>query len=187
MGCDAATWVEHPADHDVDPILCARAIAPVVARLPPDLVLTGKQAGDDESGLFPGALAELLGLADAGSVVNLRVAPGGAGFTFERAVEGGIETASAPAPLVVGLQQAWNDPRTPKLASILRSRKAPIEKVPWAETEKALGPSAAALARPVAFELPAARTGAKLIDYQTPQEAAQKLVRLLREEAKVFP
>ena len=90
-------------------------------------------------------------------------------------------------PIVIGLQQAWNDPRTPKLPNILKSRKAPIEKVAWTETAQALGAGATPSVRPLAFELPKARTGAKMIDYKTPGEAAQKLVRILREEAKVFP
>ncbi|MGI0131754.1 MAG: electron transfer flavoprotein subunit beta/FixA family protein [Thermoplasmata archaeon] len=187
LGSDTATWVERPRDLAADAILAARAIAPVVRRLAPQLVLTGKHAGDDEAGLFGAALAELLDLPDAGCVVNLRVDASGGGFTFERAIEGGLEKATAPAPLVVGLQQAWSDPRTPKLPNILKSRKAPIERVPWTDTSTALADASTPALRPVGFALPAARTGARMIDYATPKEAADKLVRLLREEAKVFP
>jgi electron transfer flavoprotein beta subunit len=82
---------------------------------------------------------------------------------------------------VIGLQQAWNDPRTAKLPNILKSRKSPIAKV-------AAPPSdGAPVGRPEKFELPPPRTGAKMIEYKSPEEAAAQLVRLLREEAKVFP
>ena len=81
---------------------------------------------------------------------------------------------------MIALQQAWNDPRTAKLPAILKSRKATIAKASAADL-----PGGRVVAE--RFELPAPRAGAKLIDYQTPEEAAQKLVRLLRDEAKVFP
>ena len=41
--------------------------------------------------------------------------------------------------------------------------------------------------RPEAFALPPPRAGAKMIEFKTPDDAAEKLVRALREEAKVFP
>ncbi|MCI4361110.1 MAG: hypothetical protein L3J91_05350, partial [Thermoplasmata archaeon] len=151
------------------------------------LILAGKQAGDDESGLFGPALAELLDLPEASCAANLRFDAGAAKFTFERVVEGGVESGESPAPLVVSLQQAWNDPRTAKLPSILKSRKAPIDRVPWADVVTGLGATASARSRSVGFRLPAPRTGAKMVEFKTPQEAAQKLVKILREEAKVFP
>lgn len=187
LGCDAATWVEHPLDLAPDALLTARALAHVLAKDRPDLVLVGKQAGDDESGVVGPAIAELLGIAGFGGVANLRWDAGASRFTFERPVEGGTETGESPTPLVAGLQQAWNDPRTAKLPNILKSRKAAIEKVAWSEVAAGLGEHARPTSRTVRFRLPAPRTGARMIEYKTPEEAAQQLVRALREEAKVFP
>jgi electron transfer flavoprotein beta subunit len=182
LGCDAATWVEGPDEPSPDPLTAARALARAIAPLPHDLVLCGKQAGDDESGLVAAALGELLGVPDFGFVVDLRWDAGRSCLTFRRVTEAGEERWETPVPVVVGLQQAWNDPRTAKLPAILKSRKAEITKVPWT-------PLVGDLARsvPEKFELPPPRSGAKLIEYKTPNEAAEKLVRALREEAKVFP
>jgi electron transfer flavoprotein alpha/beta subunit len=145
-------------------------------------VLCGKQAVDDEAGVVIGALGELLGVPDFTSVVDLRWDPTSSRLQFLRATEAGQETWAAPTPCVIGLQQAWNDPRTAKLPAILKSRKSPIAKV---------APPSVAPGRPASFpekfELPPPRTGAKMIDYKTPEEAAQKLVRILREDAQVFP
>jgi len=182
LGCDQATWVDAGAERWADPIRAARALAPVLGGLPHDLILCGKQAGDDEGGLVAAALGELLSLPDFGAVVDLRWDPGSSRFRFQRAVETGQESWTAPAPCVVGLQQAWNDPRTAKLPAILKSRKATIARVA-AAPRSASSPTVV----PERFELPPPRTGAKMIDYRTPEEAAQKLVRILREEAKVFP
>ena len=182
LGCDAATWVEAPAPVAEEPIAAARGLATVIASGPHDLVLCGKQAGDRESGMVAAALGELLGVPDFGFVTDLRWDAAANQFRFHRTTEAGVETWEAPAPCVIGLQQAWNDPRTAKLPAILKSRKAPISKAAAAPS-----PADAGRAAPVKFELPPPRSGAKIIEYKTPEEAAEKLVRLLKEEAKVFP
>lgn len=187
LGCDAATWLEHPADLQPDALLTAKALAHGLARLPFQLLLAGKQAGDDEEGLVLPMVAELRGLPGLGFVTNLRWDAAASRFTFDRAVEGGTERYAVPGPLAIGLQQAWNDPRTAKLPNILKSRRAPLDRVPWTELASALGEAAQPRSRALAFRLPTPRTGAKRIEFKTPDEAAEKLVRLLREEAKVFP
>jgi electron transfer flavoprotein beta subunit len=181
LGCDLATWVDTGSTTLTDPIAVARALGKAVAALPHDLVLCGKQAGDDESGLVGPALGEVLAVPDFGYVVDLRWDAARSRLTFRRATEAGLEAWESPLPCVIALQQAWNDPRTAKLPAILKSRKAPIAKA-------VLDPPGAGIpSRSEKFELPPPRTGAKMIDYKTPQEAAEKLVRILREEAKVFP
>jgi electron transfer flavoprotein beta subunit len=181
LGSDRATWVEATAEVAADPVRAAAAVARALGSAPPELILCGKQAGDDEAGLFGGALGESLGMPDLGFVVDLRWDAGTKKFRFQRATESGLERWETPAPVVIGLQQAWNDPRTAKLPNILKSRKAPIAKV------AAEGGSSSPSSVPEKFELPAPRTGARMVEYKTPEEAAQKLVRILREEAKVFP
>jgi electron transfer flavoprotein beta subunit len=182
LGCDLATWVETPPGVSPDPISAARALARAVSAFPHDLVLCGKNAGDDEAGVVAGALAELLGVPDYSAVLDLRWDAAASRLRFQRSTEAGIEKWEAPLPCVVALQQAWNDPRTAKLPAILKSRRSPITKV---APEPAA--STAGTTRPTKFELPPPRTGAKLIEFKTPEEAAQKLVKVLKEEAKVFP
>jgi electron transfer flavoprotein beta subunit len=179
LGADQATWVESAPGDGGDPVWVARALASAIAPLPHDLVLVGKQAGDDEAGLVGGALGALLGVPDLGYVVDLRWDAAASRLKFQRATELGAERWECPLPVVLGLQQAWNDPRTAKLPNILKSRKAPIAKV--------VPPAISASTTSLKFELPPPRTGARMIEFKTPDEAAQKLVKVLREEAKVFP
>ncbi len=186
LGCDAATWCEQPNGGPNDPALAGRVLARACRRYAYDLILTGKQASDDEAGLLGPAVGELLGVADYGSVIDLRWDVPTERFRFGRAVEGGVERVVTPAPCVVALQQAWNDPRTAKLQNVLKSRRIPIEKVPWPESQSGVG-DLGAVPRGVAFRLPAPRAGARMIEFKTPAEAAQKLVQLLREEARTFP
>jgi electron transfer flavoprotein beta subunit len=186
LGCDAATWVEQPAATAVDPLRTAQLLSVACRKQPFDLLLVGKQALDDEAGIVGPALAEFLGVADYGPVVDLRWDPVAGQFALARAVEGGAERMRAPPPLLASLQQAWNDPRTAKLQNVLKARRVAIERVLWSElpTEITSSPPGT---RATGFRLPPPRTGAKLIEFKTPEEAAQKLVRLLREEAKTLP
>jgi electron transfer flavoprotein beta subunit len=181
LGADLATWVEGPPGVGGDPVAAARALAGAIASVPHDLVLCGKQAGDDEAGIVPPALGELLAAPDFGSVVDLRWDTSASRLTFLRSTEAGGERWESPTPCVIGLQQAWNDPRTAKLPNILKSRKATITKRPMESAPP--GPRS----EPAKFELPPPRTGARMVEFKTPEEAAQKLVRILREDAKVFP
>ena len=183
LGCDSATAVDADVGPLEDPLAVARGLASAIGSLSGrDLVLFGKQAGDDEEGLVGGATAEALGIPFTGFVVDLRYDAGSGRLRFRRSVERGEEAWTAPPPLAVGLQQAWNDPRTATLPAILRSRKAPIARRPSPAADPASARSVAER-----FALPPPRQGAKMIEYRSPQEAAQKLVLLLKEEAKVFP
>ncbi|MCI4368146.1 MAG: electron transfer flavoprotein subunit beta/FixA family protein [Thermoplasmata archaeon] len=187
LGCDRATWVERPVGMPADPLLCARVLREALRKYPHDLILAGKQAGDDEEGIVPSALAELLGVESFGSVVDLRWHAEEKRFRFQCVLDSGSEKVEAAGPLLIGLQQAWNDPRTATLPNILRSRKATIDRLPWSDVAPLLGAFSAGRTTSQRFRLPPPRTGARLIDYQSPEEAAEKLVKILREEAKVFP
>jgi len=182
LGCDQATWAETAPGVAADPVSMARCLARAISPIPHDLVLCGKQAGDDEAGVVGAALAELLEVPDFSAVVDLRWDPNTSRLRFQRSTEAGLEKWEAALPCVIALQQAWNDPRTAKLPAILKSRKLPIARAPSGTPDSSLGTS-----RAKKFELPPPRTGAKLIEFKTPEEAAQKLVRILKEEAKVFP
>lgn len=182
LGCDRAVVVDAPSlEALADPMRVARGLAAGLQGRAVDLLLFGKHAGDDEEGLVGPATAERLGLAFAGAVADLRWDAAAGRLSFRRTVDPGEETWNASPPLAVGLQQAWNDPRTAKLPAILKSRKATVEHVP--EPAPPEGPRSSSSG----FALPAPRTGAKILEFKTPEEAAAKLVRALREEAKVLP
>jgi electron transfer flavoprotein beta subunit len=183
LGCDRAVLVESSdLGSFADPMAAARALAAGLQGEKVDLLLFGKHAGDDEESIVGAAVAQTMGLAHVGFATDLRFDAATSRFVFRRSVERGEERWQAPVPLAVSLQQAWNDPRTAKLPAILKSRKMPIARAAAPPPASEGGSSAG-----TSFALPAPRTGAKMIEYRTPEEAAQKLVRILREEAKVFP
>ncbi len=162
LGCDRATAVALESAPLGDPLGTAAGLAGAIrAAGPHDLVLFGKHAGDDEEGLVGAATAQGLGVPFAGYVVDLRFDATAARLTFRRSVERGEETWEAPLPLAVGLQQAWNDPRTATLPAILRSRKATLGRF--------IAPArAGSVSVGTKFALPPPRQGAKMIEYLFP-------------------
>ncbi|MCI4363178.1 MAG: hypothetical protein L3K13_02600 [Thermoplasmata archaeon] len=185
LGCTSAGWVEAPADLPPDVRLKVRALRQAAVRWPADLYLLGQQSLDTESGLLPLALAMALGVPGANGALDLAFDAARNELSFERSSEAGVEEWRLPSPSVIGLKQAKNDPRSAKLQNILKSRKMPIDRIPAVELPAA--PEVTGNANRFRFELPPPRTGARLIEYAAPDEAAEKLVRVLREEAKVFP
>jgi electron transfer flavoprotein beta subunit len=128
-------------------------------------------------------LAELLGWPHVGAITRLEMQDGS--FTARREVEGATEVLEGRLPAVLTCEKGLNEPRYASLKGIMAAKKKPLEiKAPGD-----LGLEAGDLDTPKlvweALELPAPRTGAKLIDGEA-QEAAQQLARLLREEAKVI-
>lgn len=189
MGADEAVHLEVPAGTPLDPLLIARLLAVAIKEIPHDLVMVGKQAGDDEAGQVGSALGEYLGLPSYGFVTEVKPDPSSHRLAMRRYIEGGEETFSGPFPAVISLLKGSADPRTPTLPNVLKSRKKPVKKVPWAELQSkvaALAGGASPSGQISAFQLPPPRSGAKMIEFQTPDEAAEKLLKALREEAKVL-
>lgn len=184
LGCDAATLVERPEGLAPDLVDTARAIALAVRAAPYDLVLLGKQSGDEGEGCLATALAARLGWTGFGSIVRLAAAGAPGRFELGRARERGLESWRVDGPVVVGLQQADHDPRAARLQMILRSRRMPIDRVPAVAVAAELGTERRC--EPVRFERPPPRTGAKMITGPDPDAIAAELLRALREEAKVL-
>ncbi len=188
MGADEATLIETPPDAQLDPLTTSRLLAGVIKTLPHDIVMVGKQAADDEAGVVGSALGALLGLPSYAFVTELSPDATTKTLKMRRYVEGGEEHFHGPFPAVISLLKGAADPRTPTLPNILKARKKPLTKVPLADAQaKAQALPGAPVAGTVrSFVLPPPRTGAKMVEFQTPEEAAEKLVKLLREEAKVL-
>ncbi|HKC25545.1 MAG TPA: electron transfer flavoprotein subunit beta, partial [Thermoanaerobaculia bacterium] len=98
------------------------------------------------------------------------------------------EVVEAPLPVVIGAQKGLNDPRYASLKGIMAAKKkAIVTKTPadlGVEPAPLSGENAAV--RWTKLELPAPRQAVKLIPPDDPAKAAEELLRLLRDEAKVL-
>ncbi|NTV63948.1 MAG: electron transfer flavoprotein subunit beta/FixA family protein [Oscillochloris sp.] len=144
MGATDSLLLSDPAFANVDTLGAARAVAAAIRKLGDvDLVLTGRNSTDDESGAFAPALARNLGWPQITYVGKIQdVNPGTKTIVAERNLETVIETVSSPLPAVVSVIKDINSPRYPSLLKIKRVAK--IEPPVWGAAD--LGLSAADLA-----------------------------------------
>ena len=180
MGCDDATFVT--SDERTPPLVVARALAKIVEQKQPDLVLTGRQASDDDQGLVGPAIADALGWPHVATVTKFASVDGG--VEIWREVEGGHEVWKASGPALITVQKSEKEPRYASLPGIMKAKKKEIPELALAS----LGLDAAAPAiEVVQMEPPPQRGGGKILKSDGDAAGvAAELVRLLREEAKVL-
>ncbi|MBI2203220.1 MAG: electron transfer flavoprotein subunit beta/FixA family protein [Candidatus Rokubacteria bacterium] len=182
MGADRAVHVNDPALAEADTLMAARALAAVIKQEAPDLVLTGRQAIDDDMGAVPAQVAEILGWPCAYWIMEEAIADDGKTVRIGRQVEGGLEIFDVPMPAVLSAQKGLNEPRYPTLKGIMGAKKKEIKDVKASD----LGLAAEAPQLPVvALEALPPRPPGRIIpgDVAT---AVKELVRSLREEAKAI-
>src|SRR5437868_4087127 len=176
LGVDSAIHIKAP---NVDAHGAAKLVAAALKADPPDVVLCGRQAVDDDLWQFPGALAEALNFAHATAIVTLEATD--AGFKCKRRIEGAEQTLSIAKPAVLSCDKGLNEPR----AATLKGRLDAKKKQPAVKTPGDLGVSDADLAPGLLvkkYSPPPQKSPGKVITSE-PAAAAAELVALLRNEA----
>ena len=176
MGVNRAVHVV--ADANLDIISIAGAVAAVARQEQPDFILTGGQQADSDTQALGAAVAEFLGWPQVTWTVSLSVENGRATFTHD--TDDGKEDGTCPLPAVFTTQQGLNEPRYPTLPNIMKSKSKELRKVNLDELGVAPG-----LVRTV-NQVPADKPRLGRLLTGDPVEAANELVRLLHDEAKVI-
>jgi electron transfer flavoprotein beta subunit len=182
MGCDRAIHLNDPAWSEADTLATARALAAIIQREGPQLVLCGRQAIDDDMGVVPAQLAELLGWPCASWIMEETADAAGKTIRVGRQVEGGLEVFDLPLPAVVSAQKGLNEPRYPTLKGIMGAKKKEIKDVK--ASELAITPEPPQLSVTALEALPPRPPG-RIIQGDT-KTAVKELVRALREDAKAI-
>ena len=126
----------------------ARAFAPVIRGLQPDLVLTGVQAHDDLDGSVGPLLAECLGMPYIGYVAGVTVADGRC--TARKEYPGGlIAEMEVILPAVLGIQASESPPRYVAVSKVRQAMKtATIEEQAVDALDASGGPTVSRMFRP---------------------------------------
>jgi electron transfer flavoprotein beta subunit len=176
-GADRAIHVEGDALATADAFAVADALAGALKDEACDLVLTGLQSDDQGFAQVGVILAERLGVAHSTIIMEVQVS--GTTLRVKRELEGGwFQWISMPLPAVITIQSGINQLRYATLKGIMAAKKKDVKVVP-APT------GAAARQRIVSIYVPEKTKATRLIG-GTPAEAAAELVRVLRDEARVF-
>lgn len=188
MGADKAIHLKDESLEGGDSLSTARALAKAIQGVPHDLILTGRQAIDDDAAQLAPVLAELLGIAQATFVAKLEIDPAKKTAVAQRVIEGGArEVLELSLPAVVSVTKGINEPRYASLPGIMKAKQKPIQEATAASLGLPAGEVGAAGAKlkVVGMSYPPERTAGKKIEGE-PEAQAKELVRLLREEAKVI-
>ncbi len=182
-GADRAVLIQDQRFERCDALVRARALAATAKAEGAELVLLGKYGvGADEWQTAP-MVAEVLGWPHVSAVCRLEL--DGQRITAAREIEGAVEVHETRLPAVISCEKGLNEPRYASLKGIMQAKKKPIDM----RTAADVGVGDSELENPKlvweSMEQPAPRSGAILIDGE-PREAAAKLARMLRDDAKVI-
>ena len=186
MGADKGILISDPAAEGSDAIGIARALAEVIKKVPHDLIFTGQRGVDDDMGIVGASLAEFLGIPHLPVIVKVEVAQDGKSVKVHRPIEGQTLIMESPLPALITAQKGLNEPRYASLPGIMKAKKKEVKAI----NLPALGlpadqvGAAGAKTKINKYMPPPSRPPGKIVSGEV-LEAAQKLVKLLREEAKV--
>jgi electron transfer flavoprotein beta subunit len=180
MGADEATVVDAP--ETLDSFNVAKAIANASKKMGTfGILLSGKSAIDDNNFSVGQMVAAFLDIPHATSISKADYTEKGA--LLEREIEGGAkEILEVEFPVMITANKGLNTPRYASLPGIMKAKKKVIQEMTLSDVGVDAGDIKVKYTN---FELPPERPSVQMIAGE-PQDQAQKLVQLLRQEAKVI-
>jgi electron transfer flavoprotein beta subunit len=172
MGADRGILVE--TSPNVEPLAVAKLVKAVIDKEQPKLVITGKQAIDDDSNQTGQMISALLGWPQATFISSIAVNGDSAEVTRE--IDGGLEKLTIKLPAVVTTDLRLNEPRYVTLPNIMKAKKKALEIL----KPEALGVDVTPRLKTLKVVEPAKRSaGVKVAD-------VKELVAKLKNEARVI-
>ncbi|MDA7796770.1 electron transfer flavoprotein subunit beta/FixA family protein [Gammaproteobacteria bacterium] len=172
LGADRAVLIE--TDVLLEPLAIAKALAKVIEKEAPKLVILGKQAIDGDNNQTGQMLAALLGYGQATFASELSIDGDTASVTRE--IDGGLQTIKVSLPAIVTTDLRLNEPRYASLPNIMKAKKKEMDIQPV----DGLGIDVAPRLELLSVEPPATRQAGIKVD------SVEELVGKLKNEAKVI-
>jgi electron transfer flavoprotein beta subunit len=176
-GADRAIHVEGDHFAMADAFTAAEALAEAARTEQCDLILTGLQSDDQGFAQVGVILAERLGMVHSTIIMDVQIE--GTTLRVKRELEGGwFQWIAMPLPAVLTIQSGINQLRYATLKGIMAAKRKEIKAVP--------APAAPPPRQRILSIYVPEKTKATRIIAGTPAEAAAELVRVLRDDARVF-
>ena len=186
MGIENGIQIDDPALAEADSFVYARILQKVYEKENYDLVISGKQAQDTDSGQTGIILAEYLGVPCVSNVIVIEVVDD-QHIRVSRLGDAGTEIVELELPAVVTVSDSINEPRLPAMRGIMMAKKKKIDVMDLA----ALGTSydevggTAPKSKVVEFMKSETRQAGQKFEGD-PAEITTRVVDLLANEAKVL-
>lgn len=133
----------------------AAALKHVVEKEQPAFVLMGKQATDDDASQVGSILAGMLGWPQATFVSEMEFNAERTRVRVGRETDEGVEVLDVKLPAVITCDLRLNEPRYATLPNLIKSKKAPLERLKFSELGVGLEPQVTV----EGYALPAGRSG----------------------------
>ena len=124
MGADRAVLVQVDDGTEVEPLAVAKLVKAVAEEESASLIITGKQAIDDDANQVGQMVAALMGRPQ-GTFAN-EISVEGDAVVVKREVDGGLETVKLMLPAVITTDLRLNQPRYASLPNIMKAKAKPM-------------------------------------------------------------
>src|SRR5687767_12129880 len=125
LGADRSVQLTDDALAGSDVCASGYALASVLQKESPDLVLLGQQSDDGECYTMGAVVADHLEMPSLTQVIKIDTVEGK--LTCERQAEYGYDTVEVELPAVISVGDAINEPRYPSLKAIMGAKKKPLD------------------------------------------------------------
>ncbi|MCX8022494.1 MAG: electron transfer flavoprotein subunit beta/FixA family protein [Syntrophorhabdaceae bacterium] len=187
MGADRAVLIDSKDLDTDDPLITAKILSGFAKGDGFDMILCGKQAIDDENATIGPMVAEMLHIPHVGLVTKIETPEGGE-VRVDRDIEGGRQTVKVKLPCLLIVQKGINEPRVPLITGVMKAMKANIPVLDPATYGIDVNSCTKeeAKVKVVRYESPGGRPPVKFIEGATAEEKAKRLIKVLKEEARVL-
>ncbi|MCL6441706.1 MAG: electron transfer flavoprotein subunit beta/FixA family protein [Thermoleophilum sp.] len=181
LGADRSIHLTDPALAGSDVCATGYALAKVLEREQPDLVLLGQQSDDGECYTVGAVVAEHLKMPSLTQVIAIEVQD--RKLICERQAEYGYDTVEVELPAVISVGDAINEPRYPSLKAIMGAKKKPLEKLSAADAgiDPEYVGEKGSRTEVLAINPPPQKEAGEIIEDEDTDETVQKIIAWLEE------
>src|SRR5881396_3233518 len=185
LGADRSVHLTDPALADSDVCATGYALAQVLQKESPDLVLLGQQSDDGECYTIGAIVADHLQMPSLTQVIKMDVGDGS--LRCERQAEYGYDTVEVELPAVISVGDAINEPRYPSLKAIMGAKKKPLDTLSAGDAgiEADRVGENGSRTRVLALHPPPEKAGGEIIEDEDTNETVGKIVAWLEERKLV--
>ncbi len=181
LGADRSIQLTDDALAGSDVQATGYALATVLKKESPDLVLLGQQSDDGECYTIGAIVADHLQMPSLTQVIKMDV--NDSTLRCERQAEYGYDTVEVDLPAVISVGDAINEPRYPSLKAIMGAKKKPLEKLGAADAglETSKVGAEGSMVECGNFKAPPSKAAGEIIEDEDTNETVERIVAWLDE------
>jgi electron transfer flavoprotein beta subunit len=181
LGADRSVQLTDDALAGSDVCATGYALAQVLSKESPDLVLLGQQSDDGECYTMGAVVADHLQMPSLTQVIKIDISDGK--LICERQAEYGYDTVEVELPAVISVGDAINEPRYPSLKAIMGAKKKQLDALSAADAgvDAARVGEQGSRTKVLALNPPPAKEKGEIIEDEDTNETVGKIVAWLEE------